>query len=251
MIAGRHALVTGGGSGVGAAIAESLAQAGAMVTILGRRRSALDEVASRHENIFAVEGDVTDEVSMAAAFGQTRKARGAPAIVIANAGAAGSVPFHRMDMAAWQRMLAVNLTGVFLTFSAALPAMREAGYGRLIAVASTAGLKGYSYVAHYCAAKHGVVGLTRALALETARTGVTVNSICPGFTDTPLLQRSLDKIVETTGKSRDEAERALTANNPMGRLIRPDEIAEAVKWLCGPGSGSVTGQALSISGGET
>lgn len=246
----RHALVTGGGSGVGAAIAESLAEAGARVTILGRRRSPLDDIASRCENIFAVEGDVTDEASISAAFEEARKARGAPSIVVANAGAAESVPFHRMDMAAWHQMLAVNLTGVFLTFRAALPAMREAGFGRLIAVASTAGLKGYPYVAHYCAAKHGVVGLTRALALETAKTGVTVNAICPGFTATPLLERSLDKIMETTGKGRDEAEKALTANNPMGRLIRPDEIAETVKWLCGSASGSVTGQALSISGGE-
>jgi 3-hydroxybutyrate dehydrogenase len=250
-IAGRHALVTGGGSGVGAAIALALAQAGANVTILGRRRSALDEVAQANELIFAVEGDVTDEASLSRAFSEASEARGAPSIVVANAGAADSVPFHRMEMAAWQAMLAVNLTGVFTTFRAALPAMREAGEGRLLAIASTAGLKGYPYVAHYCAAKHGVVGLVKALALETVKTGITVNALCPGFTETPLVERSIETIMAKTGKGRDEAVNALTANNPQGRFIQPDEIADAVLWLCGSGAASVTGQAISISGGET
>ena len=249
-LSGRHALVTGGGSGVGAEIARSLAACGASVTIVGRRREVLDEVASSSDGIFGVEGDVADEASLASAFARAAAERGAPAIAIANAGAADSVPFHKMDLAGWQKMMAVNLTGVFLTFRNALPAMREAGFGRMIAIASTAGVKGYPYVAHYCAAKHGVIGLTRALALETAKTGVTVNAVCPGFTETPLLQRSIDNIVEKTGKSREEAAAALTVNNPMGRFIQPREIAETVKWLVSADAGSVTGQAISISGGE-
>jgi 3-hydroxybutyrate dehydrogenase len=249
-LTGRHALVTGGGTGVGAVIAETLAARGASVTILGRRLSALEDVAGSHERIFAVEGDVTDEASIADAFDRAAAQSGPLSIVVANAGAADSVPFHKMDIDGWNRMLAVNLTGVFTTFRHALPAMRDARFGRLIAIASTAGLKGYPYVSHYCAAKHGVIGLTRALALETAKTGVTVNAICPGFTETPLLERSIENIMEKTGKGRDEAAAALTVNNPMGRFIQPREIADAVTWLCGADAGSVTGQAISISGGE-
>ncbi|WP_099865723.1 SDR family NAD(P)-dependent oxidoreductase [Pararhizobium haloflavum] len=250
-LADRHALITGGGSGVGAVIARTLADAGASVTILGRRIDALQDVARSSDRIHPVVADVTDESALAGAFAEATAARGAPSIVVANAGAAQSTPLHRMEMADWQAMLAVNLTGVFGTFRVALPSMRAAVHGRLIAIASTAGLKGYPYVAHYCAAKHGVVGLVRALALETARTGITVNAICPGFTETPLLERSIDNIIEKTGKSRPEAEAALTANNPQGRLIQPSEIADTVLWLCGTGAASVTGQAISISGGET
>lgn len=247
--AGAHALVTGGGSGVGAVIAERFADAGAEVTIVGRRLDALESVA-RHQRIFAIAGDVTDEASVAAAFEEAASAHGAPSIVVANAGAAESAPFHRTGLDDWHHMLSVNLTGVFLSFRAALPAMREAGFGRLIAIASTAGLKGYPYVAPYCAAKHGVVGLVRALALETAKAGVTVNAVCPGFMETPLLEHSIANIMEKTGKDRAAASQALTANNPQGRFIQPGEIADAVLWLCGHEAGSVTGQAISISGGE-
>jgi 3-hydroxybutyrate dehydrogenase len=171
-------------------------------------------------------------------------------IVIANAGAAASKPFLKMDASDLQAMLDVNLTGVFHVWQAALQPMLDAGWGRLIAIASTAGLKGYAYVSGYCAAKHGVVGLARALALETAKTGVTVNAICPGYTQTPMLEQAIDTIMRKTGRPRAEAEAALTAHNPQGRFIQPEEIAELVLWLCGRNAASVTGQAISISGGE-
>jgi NAD(P)-dependent dehydrogenase (short-subunit alcohol dehydrogenase family) len=248
-LAGKRALVTGGGSGVGAVIALALAEEGAAVTIAGRRRRQIEDVAARAPaSITPVEADVTEEASVAAMF----EAAGAPVhIVVANAGAAESAPFAKTDAALWARMLAVNLTGTFLTFREALRRMKGSDWGRLIAVASTAGLKGYPYVAPYCAAKHGVVGLTRALALETARMGVTVNALCPGFMETPLLVRSVANIMAKTGKSEEEARLVLAGTNPMGRFVRPDEVACAVLWLCGPGADAVTGQAISISGGET
>lgn len=248
-LSGKRALVTGGGSGLGAAIAVALAEAGSEVFVSGRRASALEEISARSERISPIVADVTNEDSLREMFAEIAKG-GAPDIVIANAGAAESAPFHRTDRELWQRMLDVNLTGVFLTFQAAMPLMKTNPNGRLIAIASTAGLKGYSYMSAYTAAKHGVVGLVRALAHEVATTGLTVNAICPSFTETPMLERSIENIIEKTGKSREYAMKALSSGNPQGRFIRPEEVAGTVLWLCGVDAGSVTGQAISISGGE-
>lgn len=250
-ITGKHALVTGGGSGVGRAIALALAGAGVAVTICGRREAELAKAASESGRVFGIAADVTDEASMTTLYQQAEAVRGPFDIVIANAGMAGSAPAHKTALADWQRTLDVNLTGAFLTVQPALAGMLARKAGRIIFVASTAGLKGYAYVAPYVAAKHGVVGLMRALAAETAKSGVTVNAVCPGFVETDMLAESVQRIVEKTGRSAEEARHSLSAVNPQGRFIQPEEIAEAVLWLCGDAARSITGQAISISGGET
>ncbi|GJL83290.1 MAG: 3-hydroxyacyl-CoA dehydrogenase [marine bacterium B5-7] len=246
----QHALVTGGGSGVGKAIAIALSNNGYNVTIVGRRIQPLINVAAISPAIHPLKCDVTDPESVKELF-KTAEENGGPLdVVVANAGAADSKPFARTSIEDFNSMLAVNLTGVFLTLKHAVRAMGERGSGRLICIASTAGLKGYPFVAPYCAAKHGVIGLVRSLALELARTGITVNALCPGFTDTPLVDASIKNIVDKTGRTEKEALAALTANNPQGRLVQPKEIAEAVLWLCGPNSDAVNGQAIAIAGGE-
>lgn len=250
-ILGKHALVTGGGSGVGKAIALALAEAGVAVTICGRREAALTEVAKENGRIFAIAADVTDEAEMAALYDKAEAVRGPFDIVVANAGMAGSAPAHKTALADWQRTLDVNLTGAFLTVRPALAGMLARKVGRIVFVASTAGLKGYAYVAPYVAAKHGVVGLTRALAAETAKSGVTVNAVCPGFVETEMLEESVQRIVEKTGRSADEARANLAATNPQGRFVQPEEVASAVLWLCSDAARSITGQAISVSGGET
>ena len=251
LLSGKHALVTGGGRGIGAAVATALCRAGAAVTLTGR---ALDQLEARvrelGERSQSVVVDVTDPEAVAAGFDQARRAFGPVEILVNNAGAARSAPFHKTDEALWQAMLSVNLTGTYLCCRAALPGMLAAGFGRIVNVASTAGITGYAYVTAYCAAKHGVIGLTRALALETARSAVTVNAVCPGYTDTDMTHQAVANIVAKTGKSESEARAALTERNPQQRLIRPEEVANAVLWLCLPGSEAVTGQSISISGGE-
>lgn len=245
-LTGKSVFVTGGGSGVGAVIALAFAEAGANVTICGRRSAPLAAVAAKHPAIRAVTCDITDETAIATAI-----AAGAPDIVIANAGSSESAPFTRTDLAAFERMIATNLTGTFLTLREGAKAMAGKPWGRLIAIASTAGIKGYPYVAPYAAAKHGVIGLVRSAALELARKGVTVNAICPGFLDTEMTERSIANIVEKTGRPAAEARAALEASNPMQRLIPPEDVARTALWLCGPGSEMITGQAIAISGGET
>ncbi len=246
-IAGTHALVTGGGSGIGRAIALELAEAGVVVTICGRRQEALDAVA--HPRIHAIVADVTDPASIAALYNAAQAARGPFDIVVANAGAAMSAPAAKVTLDDWNASLSVNLTGAFLSVQPALAAMTRVGSGRIIFIASTAGLKGYAYVAPYVAAKHGVIGLMRALAAETARRGVTVNAVCPGFAETEMLARSLDEITAKTGRSEAEARAALA--NPQGGFVTPEQVAGAVLWLVSDAAKSITGQAISVSGGET
>lgn len=243
-LAGHRVLITGGGTGVGADLARGFAGQGAAVVVAGRRAEPLQAVAEGSELIRALQADVTSEAEVEALF----QAAGPVDIVIANAGAASSAPLTRTSLADWNAMLAVNLTGVFLTLRQGLAQM--SGWGRLISVASTAGLKGYPYVAPYVAAKHGVVGLTRALALEVARKPITVNALCPGFLDTEMTDRSVQTIVEKTGMNEAAARQTLAANNPQGRLIQPAEVTAAALWLCQPGSEGINGQALPISGGE-
>lgn len=243
-LTGKRVLITGGGSGAGENLALGFAAAGAEVVIAGRRLDALAAVTKRVPGMRAVQADVTDEGSVAAMF----RAAGPCDIVIANAGQADSAVMARTTLARWNAMIAVNLTGVFLTLRDGLNQMQ--GWGRLISVASTAGLKGYAKVAPYAAAKHGVVGLTRSLALEIARRPVTVNAICPGFLDTPMTDRSVAVIAEKTGRSLAEARAALEGMNPQGRLIAPAEVTAAALWLCGPGSDGINGQAIAIAGGE-
>lgn len=241
---GKRVVITGGGSGIGADMALAFAEAGAAVTITGRRGPALEAVAEGHPSISTAVADVTSEADMVALFERL----GEVDIVIANAGAADSAPLSRTSLAQWQRMLEVNLTGVFLTLREGLRHLNDGG--RLIAVASTAGLKGYAYVAPYCAAKHGVVGLVRALARETAGREITVNALCPGFTETPLLEESIATIVAKTGQSPEQARSHFQSANPTGRLIQPAEVTATALWLCGPHSAAIHGQAISISGGE-
>jgi NAD(P)-dependent dehydrogenase (short-subunit alcohol dehydrogenase family) len=250
-LAGRHAIVTGGGRGIGAAIADELARLGAELTLMGRDTARVeahaDRVAAAHGvRVRALTCDVADEGSVRAAFARAGEAH----VLVNNAGQAAATAFAETPREVWDRMLAVNLTGVFLCTREALPAMLAAGWGRVVNVASTAGLRGYPKTAAYTAAKHGVVGLTRALALETAKRGVTVNAVCPGYTDTDMAAAAAANLVRDLGKTDDEARRMIARVNPMGRLIDPAEVASMVGWLCSPAASGVTGQALAVAGGE-
>ena len=243
-LSGKQVLITGGGTGVGADMARGFATAGAKVVIAGRRSAPLEAVADGSDQIRPVICDVTDETSVRSMFA----AAGPCDVVIANAGAADTAPFGRTTLEQWNAMMAVNLTGVFLTLREGLN--QFTGWGRLISVASTAGLKGYGYVSAYTAAKHGVVGMTRAVAQEVAKKPVTVNALCPGFLDTEMTDRSVANIIDKTGMDETAARTELAKHNPQKRLIQPAEVTAAALWLCGPGSDGINGQALPIAGGE-
>lgn len=250
---GQHALITGASRGIGAAIARRLAQEGARLTLVGRQLETLQALAASlpaDAKAQAIVCDVADPAAVTSAFEQAAAALGPITILINNAGQAESAPLHRTSDALWQQMLAVNLGGTFHGCRAVLLGMLAAGSGRIVNIASTAGQRGYAYVAAYAAAKHGVIGLTRSLALEVAARGITVNAVCPGYTETDLLQNSVSNVVAKTGRSADEARAEFARHNPQGRIVRPEEVADAVAWLCSPGAAAINGQSISVSGGE-
>jgi NAD(P)-dependent dehydrogenase (short-subunit alcohol dehydrogenase family) len=245
-----HAVVTGGSSGIGLAIARALADGGSTVTILGRDRGRLDAAAAAiGRGTIAHVCDVTDEAAVVETFAAVA-ARAPIQVLVNNAGIAESAPLAKTSSAMWRRLLEVNVTGAFLCQQQVLPAMRAGGFGRIVNVGSTAALRGYAYVAAYVASKHALLGLTRATAAEMVKHGITVNAVCPGYTETPMVERSIARIVETTGRSADEARAAITGLNPQGRLVTPDEVAAAVRWLVSPEAASITGQAIVLAGGE-
>ena len=246
-------MVTGGGRGIGAAVATRLVAAGYRVTITGRDASLLSGFAVALGGAGVcnpVAMDVSDCASVDQGMDAARAVFGPIAVLVNNAGQAVSAPFLKTDAALFERMIAVNLMGVFHCTQAALPDMLAEKFGRVINVASTAALVGYAYVSAYVAAKHGVLGLTRALALELATKGITVNAVCPGYTETDIVRDAVANIVAKTGRTEDEARGELAKGNPMKRLVQPDEVANAVLWLAGLGAASITGQAIAVCGGE-
>ena len=252
LLSGKHALVTGGSRGIGAAVVEILLAHGARVTSVSRTGAPQKESSplGSRDAVHHVSADVTDSESVKKAFESARGRFGEIAILVNNAGQAASAPFLKTDPALWRKMMAVNLDGTFHCTQAVLAGMLAAGWGRIINIASTAGLTGYGYVTAYCAAKHGVVGLTRALAIEVATKCVTVNAVCPGFTDTDIVKEAVANIAAKTGRTAEQAQAELASRNPQKRLVRPEEVANTVAWLCLPGSEAITGQAIAVAGGE-
>ena len=254
-LAGRHAIVTGGGRGIGAAIASDLAGLGATVTIMGRDLEALRTTARHLEDthgvgILALECDVTDDTSVRRAFASARETSGPAYALVNNAGQSEGRPFLDTSRELWERMLAVNLTGAFLCTQQVLDDMLRAREGRIVNIASTSGLKGYRNITAYCASKHGLIGLTRALAAETARVGITVNAVCPAYTDTDMATRAVNNVVRDLNRSEAEARALIERSVPRGSLIEPREVADAVAWLCSPGATGISGQEITIAGGQ-
>ena len=252
---GQHAVVTGGGRGIGAAISEHLAARGASLTLVGRSKEPLVAMKARLAQRYTVPvetatADITDAAQVAAAFAGAAKALGPVQILVNNAGRGESMPLKRMDLAFLNRMLAINVAGAFLCIQQVLPAMTEARYGRIVNVASTAGLIGYRYVSAYVASKHAVVGLTKAMALELAKTGITVNAVCPSYVETDMTKDTVANIVAKTGKSEADVRAELVQFNPQARMIAPAEVASVVSWLALPASHSITGLAIPVAGGE-
>ncbi len=246
---GKHALVTGGGTGIGLAIARALAAEGAEVMITGRRLATLEAAAAGEAGLHPLAMDVTDEASVRAGIAAAADARGPVAICVANAGIAEGRSISKTDLEFWRRIMATNLDGVFLTLREALATLKGAEWGRMIAISSVAGTKGLKGASAYSASKHGVIGLIRALAQDFAGRGITFNALCPAYVETPIIERNVASISARAGVSEDEARAMMVEVNPHGRLIAPDEIAAAALWLCRPGSDSVNGQAIEISGG--
>lgn len=251
---GRHALVTGAGRGIGHSIARRLAACGAKLTLLGRTAATLEalrnELRAQNVQTHCVVADISKRESVDAAVADARAALGGIDLLINNAGQAASAPVTKRDDQLWHDLLAVNLSGTYFCIQAVLPDMMKNDFGRIVNIASTAGLTGYPYVAAYCAAKHGVIGLTRAVAREMASRNITVNAVCPGYTDTDIVQNAAKKIAAVTGRSVSDAMQIMAKTNPQGRLIQPDEVAATVAWLCAPGAESITGQSIVVAGGE-
>jgi NAD(P)-dependent dehydrogenase (short-subunit alcohol dehydrogenase family) len=249
-LSGRHALVTGGGRGIGRAVAAALSAAGATVTVLGRQQAALDEAVAAGDAAGVIVADVTDAAAIEAGVKAAEAARGPFDILVANAGGVSTAPFGKTDPAQFQKLFDLNVMGIVHATRAVLPGMVGRKFGRIVAVASTAGLKGYPYVSAYCTTKHAVVGLVRSLAVETAKTGVTVNAVCPGYTDTDLVRDSVASVSGKTGKSHEDVVAQYVKDVPMARLIKPEEVAAAVVYLCSVEAAAVTGTAMTIAGGE-